>query len=349
MPTTCIGQVRSENNEGVSLANFSQKGNKTTSPSKSLAFLAEQAEICKVCKKVFEGKNKNGIQCNRCTAWFHHSCTNLSKPEINTLKNPAAHKSFKWFCDICDSDCEDGTADPSLGNLISRQAAHLEALTTLVMKVIEQNAEHMKQNSQILEILQKDKKAEEQVKSHVEDVLEDQKEREEKKNNLVLFNVQEGTDAEDVVAKTKEVLNFVNPEVKTDSLDGTKIKRIGIKRDNKIRPIRVIMDSQESKYEILKNSRNLKGSKFSKVGLSIDKTKKQQDEFRVLKAELDEKNKEGEGNEYTIFRNQVVKRKEIPNLSKTKVASNTGGSSNAPTGGNSGGPALSAEKKDASQ
>ena len=183
--------------------------------------------------------------------------------------------------------------------------------------------------------------------------MNDQKKREEKKNNLVIFNVEEGTDNDDGknkqedVTKTKELLKFVNPEVKIDSLDQKRIHRIGTMRGNKPRPIRVIMDSQESKNDILKNSKKLKGSeKFSKIGLSFDKTKKQQEEYRLLKAKLEEKNKEGEGNEYTIFRNKIVKRTEVPNLThKLKQAEGTNWASNAPIGGNSGGAALNAEKK----
>ena len=73
---------------------------------------------------------------------------------------------------------------------------------------------------------------------------------------------------------------------------------------------------------------------------------KHQEEYRLLKAKLEEKNKEGEGNEYTIFRNKIVKRTEVPNLThKLKQAEGTNWASNVPIGGNSGGAALNAEKK----
>ena len=68
--------------------------------------------------------------------------------------------------------------------------------------------------------------------------------------------------------------------------------------------------------EILKNARKLKDSqKFKKIGLSYDKTPKEQEEYRRLKIKLDEKNKEsGSGADYTIFRGNIVLKTEVQNI-----------------------------------
>ena len=56
------------------------------------------------------------------------------------------------------------------------------------------------------------------------------------------------------------------------------------------RPVKIVMDSFEMKMGILKNARKLKDSdKFNRIGLSYDKTKKEQEDYRKLKVKLDEK------------------------------------------------------------
>ena len=78
------------------------------------------------------------------------------------------------------------------------------------------------------------------------------------------------------------MFKHVNPDITPDNI--VKIQRIGFKKADKTRPVKVVMKSEESKLSILKNARRLKESEtFSKVGISYDKTKKQQEEYRKLK------------------------------------------------------------------
>ena len=346
MPTTCNGQVKSKNNNGESLTNSTQtqKDSRNASPSKPspFNFLTDNSHLCKICSNEFQGKTKDGIQCDRCTAWFHHGCTNLTQAEQKILSKPANHKSFKWFCDTCEGEWS--KVDPVLGNLVARQAAQLEALTSLVHKVMEQNTEVIKQNLKIMDTMTKEKKSDDVIKTHVEEVLNDQLEREQKKNNIVLFGLEEGTEQDEEknkkqdVVKTKEILTHVNPDVKLDKLDSATIMRIGGKKANKTRPVKIIMESQDDKNNILRNSRNLKNSdKFSKIGLTFDKTRKQQEEYRKLKEKLDEMKNLNDGKEYQIYRNKVMLKSEVAVLArKAKESAGTAWASDAPVGGNPG-------------
>ena len=345
MPTICQGQVKSKNNDGDILTNLNQKSS-SPSPTKPspASFLTDQSEVCKKCRKSFDGKHKHGIQCDRCMTWWHQACTTLTKAEQKTLQSSAAHNNLKWFCEVCDG--EYGKIDPVLGTLLARHATQMEALTNLVTQLTEQ----IKQNSKTIELLRNEKKTDEQMKVHVEEVLNDQLERDQKKNNIIMYNLPEGTDQDeeknktDDLDKAKEVLKFVNSEVKTENYDKSKIMRIGPKRSNKVRPVKIIMENQDCKNNILRNARNLKESeKFSKIGLSFDKTRKQQEEYRKLKEKLEEHKKKDDGKDYVIFRNQIVVRSEIANIiRKSKESAGTGWSSSAPVGGN---PKAAADSK----
>ena len=48
-----------------------------------------------------------------------------------------------------------------------------------------------KQNTQILQAMNRDKMVEERIKVNVSEILEDQKEKDDRKNNLILFNIPE--------------------------------------------------------------------------------------------------------------------------------------------------------------
>lgn len=318
MPNTCEGPIKSKSDDGENINNFNQQNhNKPPSPVK---FLTNESDLCcKKCDKAFEGKNKHGVQCDRCDAWFHQPCSNLTKKEHQMLHN-SNHNNFKWYCSSCStSDC--GKIDPTLSNLLARQATQMETLTTLVLKLAEQNSEVIKQNNKIIDSLSSEKKTEEKIKTNVNEALNDQMEREMKKNNLILYGVEEGKDAneeknnENDLSQTKQLFKHVNPDITPDNI--VKIQRIGFKKADKTRPVKVVMKSEESKLSILKNARRLKESEtFSKVGISYDKTKKQQEEYRKLKDEVDEKNKPFDKKVYVIFRNKVTKASDIPSIIK---------------------------------
>ena len=271
-----------------------------------------------------------------------HGCTNLTQAEQKVLSKPANHKSFKWFCDTCEGEWS--KVDPVLGNLVARQAAQLEALTSLVHKVMEQNTEVIKQNIKIMDTMKNEKKTDDVIKIHVEEVLNEQHDREKIKNNIILFGLEEGTEQDEEknkkqdVVKTKEILTHVNPDVKLDKLDNATVMRIGNKQANKTRPVKIIMESQDDKNNILRNSRKLKHTdKFSKIGLTFDKTRKQQEEYRILKEKLEEMKSKNDGKEYMIYRNKVMLKSEVTVLArKAKESAGTAWASAAPVGGNPG-------------
>ena len=104
-----------------------------------------------------------------------------------------------------------------------------------------------------------------------------------------------------------------------EGLDETKVKvfRLGRRNDGdgaRPRPVKVVVPEQESRQKILQNVRKMKDyKKFTKIGLCHDKTKKEIEEDRKLRAELKEK-RQSSNLDYTIFNRQVVLKEDIPSI-----------------------------------
>ena len=288
--------------------------------------------LCHHCRKVF-GESALCIQCDRCENWHHLGCTGLTKAQY-TFLSKCPNKELIWFCDPCKTDDKDQLHP---GAVIAQQAMKLEALTQIVMTSQQHMTTLQQQNNVIIETLTKSKAVDEQIGVHVNEFLNEQKELEEKKNNLLIFNLPEtaeGTEDPETtdLAKTKEVLTFVAPEVDTSKLNTAKVLRIGKRRFGKDagpRPIKITFDTDDAKPKFLANSKTLKDSSlFEKVCISADKTKQQQEQYRKLK-ERCERLRIETNEDYIIFRGECVVRSTIRDIiNKTKIDSK-----NAATGG----------------
>ena len=85
----------------------------------------------------------------------------------------------------------------------------------------------------------------------------------------------------------EDLFKYVNPEVSLEDLKACNVTRIGYRKtseDNpKPRPVKVELDSVESKMNLIRNARKLKDEeKYKNIGISFDKTKREQAEYRRL-------------------------------------------------------------------
>ena len=175
----------------------------------------------------------------------------------------------------------------------------------------DQNRTLQQQNEMILKLVDSDKTRDQRIKAQIEEILDDHKEREEIQNNILIFNVPEADSDDEVkedTQKMEEILNIIEPNINTVTIK-EKMSRMGKRRADatRPRPIKLTLQNQQQKSKILRASRKLKDStKYKDVNLSQEKTRKEREEYQKLKTELTEKNKEG--NNYVIFKNQVILR-----------------------------------------
>ena len=332
-----------QNAEGEKVASSKQakrkakKGKKELSPSK---ILSKDDWVCVVCNTNEEAKN--WIECDRCFARFHGNCTKLTDNDFEWIEM-SPHNEFIWFCQNCKG--KEGKTEENISAILQSK---LEEFAKRYVAPLQQKVDMLeKQNSKFINRYDGEARVstDQQIKDHVEEVIKEQQEKEEKKNNIVLFGLQEGTETDEKqnkekdLKKTKEIFSYVDPEVSLEKLNITNVRRIGKKSTDseaKPRPIKIEMDCQDSKMNLLRSAKRLKDSaEFKSIGLSNDKTRKEQLEYKILKDKLAEKIKnKKEGEKYLIFRGQVVLESDIPAIRrKMKEEAGTGWASKAPVGG----------------
>ena len=272
-----------------------------------------------------------GLCCDKCDLWYHLDCAGLTKTEYNAIDKNSKIKGIKWFCDNCLKLEAGSIIEPAVS--IAKQNLQIDVLIKLVESL-------QQQNSVILELLTKEKKKDEQVKIQLTEAIIDQREREEKKDNIIFFNLEEGegkNEADDLLSdteKVKQILKVVSPEVEVEDLIASEVGRLGGRRkgtDTKPRPVRVTL-KPGTRSHILKNANKLKNSTHNKVGLSPDRTRSELAEFRAKRAEFVKRRDDGE--EVVWFKGEIVLRADLNKPSDPISKGGSGSTDQDDQGGN---------------
>lgn len=137
-------------------------------------------------------------------------------------------------------------------------------------------------------------------------IAEEQEEAEEirkRKNNVVIFGVQESAESDSEKRRTEDEdrLQTVLHLIKCDTTTVNKIVRMGRRpeqKDAKPRPMLVTMASEKQKDQVLAKSKNLKRSgheEMDKVFIVQDLTPRQRERRKRLVQELKDRKQKGEG------------------------------------------------------
>jgi hypothetical protein len=276
---------------------------------------AKEKENCAVCNK----QVKDGVECEICEHWFHAPCVHMSKSTMNALEED---KSLHWYCE----GCRNG-AVAMWKKLKERQDELEDKMKSIVKEMEglkkDTNAKQHKMDQE-LGTMKKEikgmKEAFEEVKKvnsgnevKIDDALEakwvtvkeevsglesrlttkfveikkdvETLEIEKKRTNIIFHGVEESDDAAGDVEKVREILS------KGLNLDCERhmgeMYRIGMKKEDKVRPIRLVVKTLEGKIEIIKRAKQLKDvSEFNKIYISPDLTRKQQLEDKELRDKL---------------------------------------------------------------
>ena len=281
---------------------------------------------CKMCDKLIEaGKS---IRCDKCVCWLHMECSNLSKTDFAFLDKPSLPSSIKWSCPRCESNTDKPDENPD----------KFDRLANLLLSVTKQNTEiltQMKNDRKLEEV--KERKIEKSIKIGVSEVLEDRRHKEDRRNNLIFFNMQEGTDNDEGkksdIENVKKVISFVCPDINTDTLSTQNMFRLGTRKDNtpngpsRPRPIKITFGDPKPRDFLLKNARKLKDSLHKHVGISADKTKKEREEELETRKEFTVRKLQGE--DIVLYRNVIYNRSEAPWLKRGPLEDSVG---NRPAG-----------------
>ena len=278
--------------------------------------------ICKICSKEIEGGSFVG--CDSCVTWLHLECSQLPQIEFEFLHK---HKTTKllYHCSLCKKGSKDDHTEA--------QNAKIERLSEMVQTISNQNQTILEllksKKDNIVEVKIEDT-VQESIHSNLKELLDDQSDKDDKKNNLIIFNLPEseekvdGKSAEsEDLDKVKEILNFIDRDIITPEADLSvkSISRIGNTKSTDIsrpRPVKIEFPNQRPKNKAMRNARNLRDFNVypKKIGISKDKSEVEMKKDRALRWKLMQKRKDGQ--DWTIYDDDVVLRKDIPKLRQEK-------------------------------
>ena len=228
-------------------------------------------ELCLDNDKITD-EDMNSVQCDFCSKWFHKPCTNLSKSEWDIITG--RNESITFCCDNCVDkkgqnssmikDLKQDLQNIILSNsqqqqqMIQENNAFLlksiEAMKVDLFQKIDEKIEVKLQEFTIStekmveekinarlptnNASKEEKDIEEKVKIQITQSFDELKDREERKNNLIIFNLKESLKDDlsealkEDLQNIKEVLKVTNPEMTENTikyLTTSNIHRLGRK------------------------------------------------------------------------------------------------------------------------
>ena len=286
----------------------------------AFAILAEKP--CRICRE--EVPKADGLQCNRCKGWVHgaKSCSELSKAQFKFMFQQSDIPAIQYICLSCRKD-ESDKVDPRdvvVRDAVAQNAAKLEVVGHYV-DLLQQ------QSRTIMDYMKTSSKTDSSIRLHVTEAISDQKDREDRKNNIILYNIPEcdakataGVVEAETIQNVKNVFNYVEPGVDTTGLNGKNVIRLGKPRtpseeypNPRPRPIKVILRNPQEVSLLRNNARKLKDNNgLNHVGISADKTWKEREEEREVRQEYN-KRKHEDKEDVIIYNNKVILRSQRPN------------------------------------
>ena len=274
---------------------------------------------CNDCDVPFKDGD-SWIQCRACCYWLHRKCCGLNDVQfdamVETSKQQDAKKknSLMFFCTLCDGTVTDILSniqkykkmDIELKKVRNEIDTKIEAFNTRLTKC------ETSQN-QTVTLAERVKKTEQKLtKATPVADIEEEREIERRKSNLILHGIPEPT-SKDLEDKLEEEYAYIcEAYQKTVNFERDHIKdmfRLGAKQEDKTRPLLIKFHDEDSKSEVLKASGDLKlkiDHEIIKVFASNDMTQKQRNEIKKLREELKARKDRGE-KDIGIRGNKVVK------------------------------------------
>ena len=164
---------------------------------------------CVACEKVFTDEGDKLITCERSHKWNCIECAKMTD-EVYTLLNSAAASTIHWFSVACEKQAL--TAVQTYMNIEERCASYMnkmtgriedieekldtkadttatEALSAEVQSIREKNEQTKEEATQMVAKINK-------LKTKGEEMIKEEKERERRKNNFMVFHMPEPTDGD---------------------------------------------------------------------------------------------------------------------------------------------------------
>ena len=248
-------------------------------------------------------KNDCAIQCQLCDLWIHQKCAEMSdvlfKELVFQIENGGG--AF-WSCKSCRA------ATAKLNKKITEIYKKVEELETetkdnrIEIQTVKADLADTNRRIDKLSENSRDKEA----ASH-DAVFRELKDREERKNNLLIHNLEEpgpevrlGKERKEIDIKSlMKVMETINIRINMD-VDVKYVRRLGEKKDS-TRPLLVGLTDPSTRVAILNNAAKLANTQFSTISLVPDLTKRQRDEDEEVRKICETRNGERSGEDLNFI------------------------------------------------
>ena len=253
---------------------------------------------CLKCE-VHVKKNDSAIQCQLCDLWIHQKCADMSdalfKELVYQIENGGG--AF-WSCKSCRS-----------------ATAKLNKKITEIYKKVEELETETKENKTEIQSVKADladtnRKLDKLSVSNQDGaaasqdaVFRELKDREERKHNLLIHNLDEpgpevklGSERKEIdTSNLLKVMQTINMKINMEQ-DVKFVRRIGERRDS-ARPLLVGQNDPNIRGSILKNASKLANTQYAGISLAPDLTKRQRDEDEEVRKLCETRNEARSGDE----------------------------------------------------
>lgn len=269
---TLKGKGKQDGGPGVNLRSKSTSDNMSDTAS-SLSGLGDDApeEIeCKICNSLFTDVEDKLIECERCEKWECLSCSKLSSDQYDILTTGAT--GVHWYCNDCnfqavqavktDNDIEEkckqyfesvkaeiGQVRSELGNRITSEIGQIHSEMHDIKKQINSHSDSQLR-ADIDELKEQFKGLEaasgsineQQLGNCTEECIQEMHSREDRKLNLMFFDIPE-SDKDESIDRKEDDTNFVKTVLKSIDIEIPleNVVRVGQKEpgDSRNRPIKI--------------------------------------------------------------------------------------------------------------
>lgn len=247
---------------------------------------------CGKCDKEV-GKKDQALTCDLCGMWHHTVCEGVEEALYKLMQETQKlDQGIKWFCKKCNKfAC-------GLMSNITQISARQDAIESKV-HVFEQEIKGLnnilstfKEEQDKINKQVSDKLTETANKCGVSASTREVREREERKANLIFFNIEESSKEEtteriqDDIEKIKKVLE----KIEAGQCELNNPVRLG-KKGEQPRPLKVKLQSNDACQQILRQTKKLKGTD---TYISRDMTPLERKEWKELLEERNKRRKEAE-------------------------------------------------------
>ena len=174
------------------------------------------------------------------------------------------------------------------------------------------------------------------VEKQVEKAINDYREREERKCNLIVHNVPEPrVDSMDKKGDDELSLRRIFEITKTEEVEIVELTRLGKPTAGKDRLIKIELRSVSDKHKVLGGTKHLRTKvgndyvhEWSKVFITPDQTKEERTKSMNLKKELERRRKDEKNDKLIIYRGSIIDKKSIASA-RTDTSTGTPGTSSS--------------------